>query len=100
MPFYLVTQTTLIEAESDSMAAQKAVDKVRTANLVKVVVKIDDTMTTHVIEPGGRTVERLTASVMHMREDNPKPTVVEERAGNASLLKRFSHWLTSRPTSR
>lgn len=92
MPFYLVTQTTLVEAEDDTMAAQKAVDQVRAADLIKVVVKIDDTMTTHVIEPIAHADARTNGD-NHKLEDEPAPTVVEP--ATPSLLRRLSTWLTS-----
>ncbi|NSZ10078.1 MULTISPECIES: hypothetical protein [Agrobacterium] len=100
MPFYLVTHTTLVEADNDSMAAQKAVDQICSTKQIKVVVTIDDTKTSHVVVPTGRPDGRLTASSHDMREDDPKPSVVEDRPVNPTLLNRISTWLTFRPNSR
>lgn len=51
MPFYLVTQTTLIEADNPQHAAQSAVDLIRSGIAVSVSVKHDQADISHVIVP-------------------------------------------------
>lgn len=49
MPFYLVTQTTLIEADDPKSAAQNAIDLIRSGSEVLVAVKRDHTDISHVV---------------------------------------------------
>ncbi|EHH03529.1 hypothetical protein ATCR1_20600 [Agrobacterium tumefaciens CCNWGS0286] len=49
MPFFLVTQTSLVEAKDEQEAAQKGVDRLRSGGQVTVAVKSDETMITHVV---------------------------------------------------
>ncbi|MDP9839882.1 hypothetical protein J2T09_004662 [Neorhizobium huautlense] len=48
MPFYLVSQTSLVEASDEQAAAQKAVDQLRSGRKVAVVVKSDETTISHI----------------------------------------------------
>jgi len=48
MPFYLVTHTSLVEADDEQAAAQKAVDQIRAGGAVKVTVKSDETTVYHI----------------------------------------------------
>lgn len=48
MPFYLVTQTLLVEAENDEDAAQKAAARIRSGEKMTVSVKADETSITHI----------------------------------------------------
>lgn len=48
MPFYLVTHTSLIEAENEVHAAEKAVADLRTGQAATVAVKSDETTVRHV----------------------------------------------------
>lgn len=48
MPFYLVTHTSLVEANDVNSAAETAIDKICTARKVTVVVKADEFTTTQV----------------------------------------------------
>lgn len=47
MPFYLVTTSTLIEAEDEKAAAHETIAKIRAGNEVNVCVKADETRTTY-----------------------------------------------------
>ncbi len=49
MPFFLVTQTSLVEARDEQEAAQKGVDRLRSGGQVTVSVKSDETMVTQVV---------------------------------------------------
>jgi hypothetical protein len=49
MPFLLVTQTSLIEAQDEQEAAQKGVDHLRSGGQVTVEVKSDETTIMHVV---------------------------------------------------
>lgn len=60
MPFYLVTQTTLIEADDPQSAAQNAIDLVRSGCEVLVTVKHDQTVISHVVV-GARTLPAIAS---------------------------------------
>ncbi|MBX5272638.1 hypothetical protein HJB99_28920 [Rhizobium sp. NLR17b] len=49
MPFFLVTQTSLVEAQDEQEAAQKGVDRLRSGEEVIVAVKSDEATVTHVV---------------------------------------------------
>ena len=49
MPFFLVTQTSLVEAKDEQHAAQTEVDRLRSGGQVTVSVKSDETTITHVV---------------------------------------------------
>ncbi|NKK81345.1 hypothetical protein ELI13_31445 (plasmid) [Rhizobium ruizarguesonis] len=49
MPFFLVTQTSLVEAQDEQEAAQTGVDRLRSGGQVTVAVKSDETTVTHVV---------------------------------------------------
>lgn len=49
MPFYLVTQTSLVEAADQQAAAQKAIDRIRSGAQVDVSVRYDEATVSHVI---------------------------------------------------
>ncbi|MGZ2442207.1 hypothetical protein [Sinorhizobium medicae] len=49
MPFFLVTQTSLVEAQDEQEAAQTGVDRLRSGGQVTVSVKSDETTITHVV---------------------------------------------------
>lgn len=48
MPF-LVTQTSLIEANDENEAARNAIDRIRSGNQVTVTVKSDETTISHIV---------------------------------------------------
>ena len=49
MPYYLVTQTQLVEADNPEAAAGKALDKITRANRLSFSVKLDETTTKVVV---------------------------------------------------
>jgi hypothetical protein len=49
MPFFLVTQTLLVEAQDENEAAQKGIDRLRSGDQASVVVKSDETTITHIV---------------------------------------------------
>ena len=49
MPFFLVTQTSLVEARDEQEAAQTGVDRLRSGGQVTVSVKSDETTITHIV---------------------------------------------------
>lgn len=49
MPFFLVMQTLLVEAQDEREAAQRGVDRLRSGGQVTVAVKSDETTITHVV---------------------------------------------------
>jgi hypothetical protein len=49
MPFFLVTQTSLVEAQDERKAAQSSIDRLRSGGQVTVAVKSDKTTVTHVV---------------------------------------------------
>ena len=51
MPFFLVTHTSLVEAQDEQEAAQKGVDRLRSGAHVTVSVKSDETTITQIVVP-------------------------------------------------
>lgn len=51
MPFFLVTHTSLVEAQDEHEAAQKGVDRLRSGAQVTVSVKSDETTITQIVVP-------------------------------------------------
>lgn len=49
MPFFLVTQTSLIEANDENEAARNAINRIRSGNQVTVTVKSDETTISHIV---------------------------------------------------
>ncbi|MGQ8633921.1 hypothetical protein ACUTJJ_20855 [Agrobacterium sp. DKPNP3] len=49
MPFFLVTQTSLVEAQDEQEAAQTGVDRLRSGEQVTVSVRSDETTITRVV---------------------------------------------------
>ncbi len=47
MPFYLVTQTSLIEANDEHAAAETALEKITTAHVVSFAVRLNEDDTTY-----------------------------------------------------
>lgn len=81
MPFFLVTQTSLVEAQDEQEAAQKGVDSLRSGGQVTVAVKSDETTITHVVVAA--VVEgSVPASVSEAFNPSPSSVAVPE-AGSA-----------------
>ncbi|MGI2036117.1 hypothetical protein ACRQ1B_27450 [Rhizobium panacihumi] len=63
MPFYLVTQTSLIEAPDEEAAAQKVIERIRSGAQVAVSVRFDEATVSHLI----------VAARSECRSDTPSP---------------------------
>ncbi len=92
MPFYLVTQTSLIEAEDEHAAAQIAVDKIRSGDKVAVTVKSDETTVSHIVVPAKPAISRAApvadpeaAGPIHAI--SPPPPSVPETDRKATLKR-------------
>ncbi|AYD05261.1 hypothetical protein NCHU2750_58960 (plasmid) [Neorhizobium sp. NCHU2750] len=48
MPFYLVTQTLLVEAENEQEAGERATARIRSGEKITVSVKADEATITHI----------------------------------------------------
>ncbi|TZG32326.1 hypothetical protein AGR1_25485 [Agrobacterium sp. B1(2019)] len=71
MPFFLVTQTSLVEAQDEQEAAQTGVDRFRSGGQVIVSVRSDETTITHV------TVAPVTEESLSLAEiGNPSPPTI------------------------
>lgn len=70
MPFFLVTQTSLVEAQDEQQAAQTGVDRLRSRGQVTVAVKSDETTITHVVVAA---VVEEPPSVLSSETTNPLP---------------------------
>jgi hypothetical protein len=71
MPYFLVTLTSLVEAQDEQQAAQTAIDRLRSGEQVTVSVKSNETTVTHV------TVAALVEEppVSESESDNSPPAV-------------------------
>lgn len=93
MPFFLVTQTSLVEARDEQEAAQKGVDRLRAGGQVTVSVKSDETTVTHVVVAAA--VEEPLSISPSQAPDPPRTAAAIPEAGPASpetrklILKRM-----------
>ncbi|SEI19448.1 hypothetical protein SAMN05216228_104626 [Rhizobium tibeticum] len=91
MPFYLVTQTSLTEADDEEAAARIAVDQIRSGSKVAVTVKSDETTVSHIVVPAKQAIS-LAAPVAHADEQvsatSPTPLSVAE-ADRKTILRRI-----------
>ncbi|WP_209234012.1 hypothetical protein [Rhizobium sp. 16-449-1b] len=71
MPFYLVTQTSLIEAQDENAAALKAVELIRSGRKVAVTVKADEATLTRVVVPA-KTDDYVSMALRHPDIDAPR----------------------------
>lgn len=95
MPFFLVTQTVLIEADDEQAAALKATDLIRAGREVPVAVKADETKTTYITVPA-QVIETHSAVVdKEMKESDPAST--DKEAKSQSLLKRILSSVSFQP---
>lgn len=83
MPFYLVTQTSLIEADNEQAAAQIAIDQVRTGNQIEVAVKADETTITFVVIPAKVAAVKEVLETKAILPDN------DEAVAKTFLVKRL-----------
>jgi len=72
MPFFLVTQTSLVEAQDEQEAAQTGVDRLRSGGQVTVSVKSDETTITHIVVAAAVN----EPSVSRSEAANPSPATV------------------------
>ncbi|WP_093002088.1 hypothetical protein [Rhizobium sp. NFR07] len=86
MPFFLVTQTSLVEAQDEHEAAQIGVDRLRSGGQVAVSVKSDETTITHVV-------------VAALAEE-PLPVVQSEAADPSPAAIAMPEIASARPESR
>jgi uncharacterized NAD(P)/FAD-binding protein YdhS len=92
MPFYLVIQTALVEADDAQAAAQKSVDQLRAGGRVKVEVKSDQaTIAHHVVAAIGSNQPHAHPPAENSR---PNPSVIEPIAPTSvsrkELMKRIA----------
>lgn len=73
MPFFLVTQTSLVEAQDEQEAAQTGVDRLRSGGQVTVAVKSDETTITHVVVAA---MVEEPLSISPSQSVNPSPATV------------------------
>lgn len=100
MPFYLVTQTSLVEADDVQAAAQKAVDNIRAGGRLTVGVKSDERTVTHVavaaaiatqievarIPPVFDEVMQPVSEDVALSSDTSQPSLLGRIIRNARLL--------------
>jgi hypothetical protein len=86
MPFFLVTQTSLVEAQDDQEAAQIGVDRLRSGGQVGVSVKSDETTITHVVV-AAVAEEPLLVSPSEAADPSPAAAVPEARSAAAETKK-------------
>jgi hypothetical protein len=93
MPFYLVIQTTLIEAEDENTAAEKAINQIRSGKKVVVTVKSDETALTHIVVPAKADDQASAAmdepEVGAERDHCTSTQLVEPTSGVTTILKRM-----------
>jgi hypothetical protein len=75
MPFYLVTQTLLVEAVNEQDAAEKGATRIRSGEKITVSVKADEMTITHIT---------VAAAVDAQRPDTPPTT---EAAGQSLVAE-------------
>ncbi|MBB3948440.1 hypothetical protein GGQ73_004427 [Rhizobium skierniewicense] len=95
MPFFLVTQTVLIEADDEQAAALKAVDLVRAGGEITVAVKADEIKTTYITVPAQ--VIEAHALVVDEEVEGSDPASADKEAKNESFLKRIFSSVSFRP---
>jgi hypothetical protein len=92
MPFYLVTQTLLIDAENEQDAAENAAARARSGEKITVSVKADETTITHITVgaavDAGRPVAPPTADDISQSLADHK-AVVAKPTDRKLILKRM-----------
>jgi hypothetical protein len=93
MPFYLVTQTLLVEAENEQDAAEKGAARVRSGEKITFSVKADETNITHITVAAAvdvaRPVSFPTANASKQSHTVKPETVVAKPTGRKFILKRM-----------
>lgn len=82
MPFFLVTKTSLVEAQDEQEAAQVGVERLRSGGEVTVSVKSDETTITHVVI--GAVVEEPLPVSLSEAADPPRAAAAIAEAGPAA----------------
>ncbi len=94
MPFYLVTQTLLVEAENEQEAGERAATRIRSGEKITVSVKADETTITHVTVAAAvderRAVSPPTAKVNRQALADEPETVVAKPTDRMLVLKRMA----------
>lgn len=93
MPFYLVTQTLLVEGENEQEAAEKAATRVRSGEKIEVSVKADETTITHItiartVDAGGPISPPIADATVPSMTVEPK-SVVANPTERKIILKRM-----------
>lgn len=93
MPFYLVIQTTLIEARDENAAALKAVELIRSGRKVAVTVKADEATLTRIVVPA-KPDDCVSTALGHPDIDAPRehlqsPPVEAPPSDKKAILKRM-----------
>jgi hypothetical protein len=93
MPFFLVTQTSLVEAQDEQEAAQTGVDRLRSGGQLTVAVKSDETTITHVVV-AAKVEQPLPVSPSEAINASPSAVAITETASAVPesrklLLKRI-----------
>ncbi len=83
MPFFLVTHTSLVEADNEAAAAQSAVDKLRSGCPVSVAVKCDEVTSKVVAIPAMPPAAVSDATTAATMTDVMSPAVMMETDASA-----------------
>ena len=86
MPYYLVTQSSLVEAQDEREAAQTGVDRIRSGAQVIVSVKSDETTITPIVVPA--------------MVEEPLPVPLSETANPSSAAVAFPEAAFAAPQNR
>lgn len=93
MPFYLVTQTSLVEGDDEQDAAQKAIDRIRSGAQIAVSVKFDEMTVSDVIVPAktglGCPVTKIAAPDTNQARSLPTQDDPLSKVGKRLILKRM-----------
>ncbi|TPP06043.1 hypothetical protein [Rhizobium glycinendophyticum] len=88
MPFFLVTQASLVEALGEQEAAQKGVDRLRSGGQVTVAVKSDEITITHVVV-AAVAEEPLPVSLSDAADPPPAAVATSEAGPPATESKKL-----------
>lgn len=79
MPFFLVTHTSLVEADDAQLAAEQGISKIRAGAQVTVSVKSDETVIAHIVVAARSGGGREISPVSPPAHDQPLVPVSETR---------------------
>lgn len=93
MPFYLVTQTLLVDAKNEQDAAEIAAARIRSGEKITVSVKVDEATITHITVAAAaderRAVSPPTAEVSQQALADEPETVDAKPTDRMLVLKRM-----------